>query len=151
MAFAPGDRVHVARLGTGVVREVRNGNRYVIEIKGRTMIVEGAQMERADPPRTASRPKSPAPAPPEPEADPETKTTASASLDLHGKTVEEAIVALDEFLDAALIASLADVRVIHGRSGGRIRDAVHKRLRDLPPVRSFRLDPRNPGVTIVTL
>ena len=151
MAFAPGDRVHVVRLGTGVVREVRNGDKYVIEIKGRTMIVEGALMERADPPRTAPRRKSPAPAAPEPEAVPEARSTATASLDLHGKTVEEAIAALDEFLDAALIASHADVRVIHGRSGGRIRDAVHARLRQLPPVRSFRLDPRNPGVTIVSL
>lgn len=151
MAFAPGDPVHVVRLGTGVVREVRNGDKYVIEIKGRTMIVAGAQMERADPPRTASRRKPPAPAAPEPEAGPETRSTAAASLDLHGKTVEEAIAALDEFLDAALIASHADVRVIHGRSGGRVRDAVHKRLRELPPVRSFRLDPRNPGVTIVSL
>jgi DNA mismatch repair protein MutS2 len=151
VAFAPGDRVHVVRLGTGVVREVRNGDKYVIEIKGRTMIAAGAQMERAGPPRPASRRKTPAPAPPQPEARPETGSTATASLDLHGKTVEEAIGALDEFLDAALIASHVDVRIIHGRSGGRIRDAVHARLRQLPPVRSFRLDPRNPGVTIVSL
>ena len=27
--FAVGDRVHVARIGTGVVREVRNGGRYL--------------------------------------------------------------------------------------------------------------------------
>jgi dsDNA-specific endonuclease/ATPase MutS2 len=133
------------------VREVRNGDKYVIEIKGRTMIVEGAQLERADPPRPAPRRKSPAPAPPKPEAGPEARSGATASLDLHGKTVEEAIAALDAFLDGALIASHADVRVIHGRSGGRIRDAVHARLRQLPPVRSFRLDPRNPGVTIVSL
>ena len=147
MAFAPGDRVHIARLGTGVVREARNGDRYVIELKGRTMIVEGAQMERAEPERTKSRRK------PEPSESPEAEGAlpASASLDLHGKTVEEALAALDEFLNEALLASHAEVRIIHGRSGGRIRDAVHTRLRELPPVRSFRVDPRNPGVTIATL
>ena len=147
MAFAPGDRVHIARLGTGVVREARNGDRYVIELKGRTMIVEGAQMERAEPERTKSRRK------PEPSESPEAEGAlpASASLDLHGKTVEEALAALDEFLNEALLASHAEVRIIHGRSGGRIRDAVHKRLRELPPVRAFRVDPRNPGVTIATL
>jgi dsDNA-specific endonuclease/ATPase MutS2 len=150
VGFAPGDRVHVVRLGTGVVREVRNGDKYVIEIKGRTMIVAGAQMEGADPLRTASPRKTPAPSP-EPEVGPEAKAIRFVSLDLHGKTVEEAIAALDEFLDAALIASHAEVRIIHGRSGGRIRDAVHTRLRQLPPVRSFRIDPRNPGVTIVSL
>jgi len=147
VAFAPGDRVHIARLGTGVVREARNGDRYVIELKGRTMIVEGAQMERAEPERTKSRRK------PEPSESPEAEGAlpASASLDLHGKTVEEALAALDEFLNEALLASHAEVRIIHGRSGGRIRDAVHKRLRELPPVRAFRVDPRNPGVTIATL
>ena len=147
MAFAPGDRVHIARLGTGVVREARNGDRYVIELKGRTMIVEAAQMERAEPERTKSRRK------PEPSESPEAEGAlpASASLDLHGKTVGEALAAIDEFLNEALLASHAEVRIIHGWSGGRIRDAVHTRLRELPPVRSFRVDPRNPGVTIATL
>ena len=152
MAFAPGDRVHIARLGTGVVREARNGDRYVIELKGRTMIVEGAQMERAEPERTTSRRKpEPSESPQAEGAAPASASHASASLDLHGKTVEEALAALDEFLNEALLASHAEVRIIHGRSGGRIRDAVHTRLRELPPVRSFRVDPRNPGVTIATL
>ena len=75
---------------------------------------------------------------------------ARGSIDLHGKTVEEALEALDSFLSDALLASLDEVRVIHGRSGGRIRDAVHERLREVSAVRSFRLDPRNAGVTIVS-
>jgi dsDNA-specific endonuclease/ATPase MutS2 len=43
------------------------------------------------------------------------------------------------------------VRFIHGRSGGRLRGALHGRLRQIAAVREFRLDPRNPGVTIVSL
>src|SRR5213083_1168779 len=70
----------------------------------------------------------------------------SDELDLHGHTVEEAIAALDAFINDALLASASEVRVIHGRSGGRVKQAVHARLRELP-VRSVRLDPRNPGVT----
>ena len=46
---------------------------------------------------------------------------------------------------------LAEARVIHGRSGGRLKAAVHGRLKTMPSVRAFRLDPRNPGVTIVQL
>ena len=147
MAFAPGDRVHVVRLGSGVVREVRNGGRYVIEIKGRTMIVNARQMERAEAERKErSTPNS------SPEPHPDITTAgAAASLDLHGKTVAEAIAALDSFLNDAILASLSGVRVIHGRSGGRIKAAVHRRLRELPPVRAFRVDPRNPGVTLVSL
>lgn len=147
MSFAPGDRVHLVRLGTGVVREVRNGGRYVIEIKGKAMVVEGRQLERAEPERRPSETKSHAA-----DATAAGPTTgAAASLDLHGKTVEEAIAALDAFLNDAFLASLPEVRVIHGRSGGRVKSAVHKRLRELPPVRAFRVDARNPGVTVVSL
>ena len=35
--FVAGDRVHVVKLGTGIVREARNGGRYLIELKGRWM------------------------------------------------------------------------------------------------------------------
>ena len=155
MAFATGDRVHIPRLGTGIVRDVRNGGRYLVEIKGRTMIVGEAQMERAEGSGGGGAPRG---APYKgarkdgaPKGAAYKDAPYNASLDLHGKTVDEAVAALDEFLNAALLASAADVRVIHGKSGTRIRDAVHRRLRELPPVRSFRVDPRNPGVTIVKL
>ena len=72
-------------------------------------------------------------------------------LDLHGKTTAEAIEALDAFLNDALLAGAGEARVIHGRSGGRLKAAVHARLRQLPSLRGFRVDPRNPGVTIVQL
>ena len=127
-----GDRVHVARIGTGVVREARNGGRYLVEIKGRSMVVTGAQLERAGP------------------TDPPPETRRGPSLDLHGKTVVESLELLDTFLNEAILDGHTEVAVVHGRSGGRIKVAVHKRLRETSAVRSFRLDPRNPGVTIVT-
>ena len=143
--FAAGDRVHIPRLGSGVIRDVRNG-RYVVEIKGRTMVVDAAQVERARSAPSSTRSDEVTGG----GAD-EPFAAAAASLDLHGKSVDEAMAALDVLINDALLASLEHVRVIHGRSGGRIRRAVHARLRQLPPVRSFRLDPRNPGVTIVSL
>ena len=42
--FAPGDRVHIVSLGTGVVRATRNGGRYLVEIKGATMVVAGVYL-----------------------------------------------------------------------------------------------------------
>lgn len=147
MPFAPGDRVHIPRLGTGIVREMRNGGRYLVEIKGRIIAVEGARIERADAGSTGRRHES---TPHESEAI-DRDTSARTSIDLHGKTVEQALETLDTFMNGALLASHGEVRIIHGRSGSRIRDAVHQQLRALPPVRSFRLDPRNPGVTIVVL
>ncbi|HXG54279.1 MAG TPA: Smr/MutS family protein, partial [Vicinamibacterales bacterium] len=76
---------------------------------------------------------------------------AQASIDLHGMTRMEAISALDAFLNDAMLAGLAEVRVVHGRSGGLVKSAVHARLDLFASVQGFRLDPRNPGVTIVCL
>ena len=143
--FVAGERVHVARLGTGIVREVRNGGRYVIELKGRSLIVSGSQLEPA-PERRATEPRT-------------TRATLSDSaaaapsraLDLHGKTVLEALDALDLFLNDAILDGCPDVRVIHGRSGGKLKEAVHERLAQLRSIRAFRVDPTNAGVTLVTL
>ena len=58
-------------------------------------------------------------------------------------TVEDAVAAVDAFLNDAMLASLDEVRIIHGRSGGRLRGAVRERLRRIVTVRGFILDPRN--------
>jgi DNA mismatch repair protein MutS2 len=75
----------------------------------------------------------------------------SVAIDLHGLTVEEALGRVQEALSEALLADVDELRLIHGRGGGRIRSALHRELGETPSVRKFRLDPRNEGVTIVTL
>jgi len=148
VAFVPDDEVHVAALGTGIVREVRNGGRYLVELKGRSIVVTEQQMTPAGDRRKRSLPSSRV----EPErAMPTASPSAPASLDLHGMTSDEAVAALDRFLNDALLAGHHEVRVIHGRSGGRLKAAVHARLKQIGCVRAVRLDPRNPGVTVVTL
>jgi DNA mismatch repair protein MutS2 len=142
--FAAGDRVHVATLGTGIVREVRNGGRYLIELKGRSMVVSGSQLEPAPERRETKRPDSIP-------SDPAAPAAASRELDLHGHTVLEALEALDSFINDALLDGCDEVRVIHGRGGGKLKAAVHGRLGQLPSVRAFRVDPANPGVTHVRL
>jgi dsDNA-specific endonuclease/ATPase MutS2 len=148
-SFVAGDRVHVARIGTGVVREARNAGRYLVEIKGRSMVVTGAQLERAESvPSTRERPS----------VDRRSRTTESPAdprrvptLDLHGKTVIESLELLDAFLNEGILDGHSEIAVVHGRSGGRVKAAVHKRLRETSAVRAFRLDPHNAGVTIVAL
>ena len=139
-----GDRVHVTSIGTGTIRDVRNGGRYLVEIKGRSIVVSGSELKLADPPKSR-RAKPPAPTPQSP-AD-----MRVASIDLHGKTTMEAVDALDAVLNDVLMAGGSVLHVIHGRSGGRVKAAVHRRLKEVAAVHAFRVDPRNPGVTIVTL
>lgn len=149
MTFAPGDEVHVAALGKGVVREVRNGGRYLVELKGRSIVAAEGQLSAVS---SRKRPAlSDAQASKRNAPDSPARSPASTTLDLHGMTVEEAVAALDAFLNDALLAGHAEVRVIHGRSGGRLKAAVHARLKQMAVVRSARLDPANAGVTIVTL
>ena len=144
MTFLPGARVHLSGLGTGIVREVRSGGRYAVEIKGRLVIAAAADLEVADSPNRA-RPHAPGGTRSHPVGPGDTW----ASLDLHGKTVIEARDAVEVFVNAALLEGCAQARVIHGRSGGRVKAAVHQYLRGLSAVASFRLDPQNPGVTLV--
>lgn len=142
--FAVGDQVHVTSLGTGTVREIR-GSRYLVEIKGRSLLVNESQLTRLDSPRTTREVRA-APDPARP-----SRSDAPGSIDLHGMTTDEADAALVRFINDAILAGHPEVRVIHGRSGGRLKAVVHARLRAISAVRSFRLDSRNPGVTIVTL
>lgn len=143
--FEIGDRVHAASLGTGTVKAVRNAGRYLIELKGRSMVVDGSQLEPAGRRRSAKRPAV------EHSASPDDPAAAPVrSLDLHGLTALEAIESLDAFLSESLIAGCTEVRVIHGRSGGTLKAAVHARLKQLTAVRTFRLDRGNPGITLVS-
>ena len=144
--FQIGDRVHAASLGTGTVKAVRNAGQYLIELKGRSMVVDGSRLEPAARRRGAKIPPAieDSASPGEPVAAP------TRSLDLHGLTALEAIERLDAFLSEALIAGCAEAQVIHGRSGGTLKAAVHARLKQLTAVRSFRLDRANPGITLVS-
>lgn len=149
MPYTAGDHVHVASFGKGVVREVRNGGRYLVELKGRSMVVESSQLTPLnDRARVRATPTG---HPSGHVAGHASQLHASPSIDLHGMTREEAVGALDRFLNDAMLAGLSEVGVIHGRSGGRLKAAVHARLTVLPSVQGFRLDPGNPGVTIVAL
>ena len=147
MPFRPGDRVHIASLGTGVVREARNRGRYVVEIKGQSFVVQAAQLSAVE-----SRKRGTAKALAEPDTAASGFTTCIGSppqLDLHGLTTIEAIAALDRFINDAIIDGHESVRVIHGRSGGRLKAAVHRRLREIGSVRRFRVDAANAGLTIL--
>lgn len=77
----------------------------------------------------------------------------STEINLLGKTVDEALSALDKYLDDAYIAHLSSVRVVHGKGTGALRNAVHSHLKRLKYVKEFRLGEYgegDAGVTIVT-
>jgi len=77
--------------------------------------------------------------------------SVSPEVNLIGMTTDEAIPALDKYLDDAYLAHLPQVRVVHGRGTGALRTAVHKRLKKLNYVKEFRLGEFGEGDTGVTI
>ena len=80
--------------------------------------------------------------------------SVSTEINLLGKTVDEAIMELDKYLDDAYIAHLPSVRIVHGKGTGALRKGVHNYLRRQKHVKSFRLGEfceGDAGVTIVEL
>ena len=74
--------------------------------------------------------------------------------DVRGMNVEEAILAIDMFIDGAVLNKLHEVNIIHGKGTGVLRAGVQKHLRSHPSVQEFRLGrfgEGEDGVTVVTL
>lgn len=80
-------------------------------------------------------------------------SSVSSEVNLIGMTVDEALPTMEKYLDDAYLAHLQTVRVVHGRGTGALKNAVHKRLRQLKYVKEFRLGQfgeGDSGVTVVT-
>ncbi|HWP63411.1 MAG TPA: Smr/MutS family protein, partial [Candidatus Binatia bacterium] len=78
----------------------------------------------------------------------------ASSLDLRGARVEEAVAALERYLEDAALAGLAQVTIVHGLGTGALRDAVRATATAHPLVAAVRGGGPNEGgdgVTIVAL
>jgi len=75
-------------------------------------------------------------------------------LKLLGRRVDEALGEIDGYLDRAVLAGRAEVRLVHGHGSGRLRKAVREFLQQHPLVDAFRPGDRREGgdgATVVTL
>ncbi len=82
------------------------------------------------------------------------RASASSQLDLRGQRYEEAMVNLDRYMDASLLAGLSSVVIVHGIGTGAIRQGVWQYLKSSRHVKSFNYAPANEGgngATIVEL
>ena len=79
---------------------------------------------------------------------------AISELDIRGLMTDEADLAVDQFLDNAVMGKLNVVTIIHGKGTGALRKAVHQQLKRHPSVKSYRLGrygEGEDGVTVVEL
>ena len=80
--------------------------------------------------------------------------TVPMECDVRGMALDEAIPVVDQYLDEAVLASLTEVSIIHGKGTGVLRSGIQQHLRRHPHVKSFRLGvygEGESGVTVVTL
>ncbi|MCM1533471.1 MAG: endonuclease MutS2 [Corallococcus sp.] len=78
----------------------------------------------------------------------------SNELNVIGQTVDEAIANVDEFIDAAVLAGLSQLWIIHGMGTGKLRAGLHAHFKTHPNVKQFRLGTYGEGesgVTVLTL
>jgi DNA mismatch repair protein MutS2 len=84
----------------------------------------------------------------------ETRGNARTELNVIGQTTDEAVEAVDKFLDEASLASLGKVRIVHGHGTGALRRAIAELLSDHPHVARFAAaaqDQGGAGATVVEL
>ncbi|MBQ8505246.1 MAG: endonuclease MutS2 [Clostridia bacterium] len=75
-------------------------------------------------------------------------------INVIGKTVDEAIVIVDAFIDTAVLSGLSTVWVIHGMGTGKLRAGLHAHFKRHANVAEFRLGvygEGESGVTCLTL
>ena len=144
--------VLVTTLGkVGRVVAVGRGGRYRVRVGGVEVACREEDLRSPSPAATNRRSRREPPPPQAPPMDRPSEATRArlGSIDLHGATVEEALRAVEARLDAAILAGLDHLDVIHGRGTGKIRHALHHFLRGIGAVRHFEVTRDNPGVTRV--
>jgi len=78
----------------------------------------------------------------------------SGSLDLRGKRGEEALSELEVFIDDALLLGSRELRIVHGKGDGILRQIVREHLRGYSQVKHMKdehADRGGAGVTLVEL
>jgi len=69
-------------------------------------------------------------------------------------TLDEAMPVVEKYINDAFMAGIIRIKIVHGKSGGVLKNAVHNRLANHPLVKFYRLGEYGEGgegVTIVEL
>ncbi len=80
------------------------------------------------------------------------KEKSSGELDIRGKNKQESLGLLEEFLDKSLLNNAYEIRILHGKGTGQLREWVKQYLRDFPGIAQiYHPEPSSggDGVTIV--
>ncbi|MCR4961434.1 MAG: endonuclease MutS2 [Lachnospiraceae bacterium] len=77
--------------------------------------------------------------------------SVSYECNLIGKNVDEALAILDKYLDDAYLSHMSQVRIVHGKGTGTLRNAVQNYLKRCSYVKSYRAGEHGEGDAGVTI
>ena len=81
-------------------------------------------------------------------------TSISPEINVIGQNIDEACFVIDKYLDTCFLNGLKQIRIVHGKGTGKLRQGVQSYLKTHPHVKSFRLGTFGEGemgVTVVEL
>lgn len=146
---------------TGVVLTTDDKDHAVVDVNGITMRTSISKLELVSTPQTISKQSASTSKKSTHHAtislaDPSARTPParipSLTLDMRGMRAEEALHALENFVDNAVVSNAPFVSIIHGKGTGALREVVHQFLETHNGVGSFRLGSipeGGDGITIV--
>ena len=82
------------------------------------------------------------------------KLNFKPDIDIRGKRGEEAVDLVRNFVDDALVVGVSELRILHGKGNGILKNMVREYLTSLDIVRSCRdehVERGGAGITLVTL
>ena len=155
-----GDKVRVRSLGMDGVVTAMSESEIEVQLGNLRVRARIGDIQRAGEPETP-----PEPAPIRLKAANAEKSAAAApaasagvfrpspgmELDLRGQRAEDALDALDRYLESAYLAGLPFVRIIHGKGTGKLRQVIREALHASPHVTAFESGRDNEGGDGVTV
>jgi len=84
----------------------------------------------------------------------EKRLTFKSEIDIRGKRAEEAIQIIQEFIDNAIMFDVHQLRVLHGKGNGILKEIIRSYLSTEPMVSSYKdehVDFGGAGITVINL
>lgn len=146
-SFTLGTRVQIISTGQwGVVIKTPDKKNKVRVAVGALEILVDAENLKAKALSTKKQQSKTQPSPSRREAGP-----LAITIDLHGKTVAEAIEIVEAAIDRAVMQSTREIEIVHGLGTGKLKSAIHKYLGQHSDFVAFGPHVNNPGSTIARI
>lgn len=82
------------------------------------------------------------------------KLNFKPSIDIRGERLGDALEIVTRFIDDAMMVRVSEVKILHGKGNGILREEIRKYIKTMPGVSSFRdeaIELGGAGITVVNL